>query len=296
MSPIRSPAILLLLTGGLLGLTFPLGKIASTAQVSPIVWAWLLSFGAAGCMLLIRLMSRRFIATDANHLRYYLVSALVSLVLPNLLIFSVIPHLGSGFTGVLFTLSPVFTLLLSVLWRVRTPSALGVAGIALGFAGALIVSSTRGEASQPASWQWLLAGLCIPVSLAVGNIYRTLAWPPQADPVGLAIGSNLAAAAMLLILLLLTGQADAMSGLAAVPWAAAAQVLASSAMFSVFFRLQQVGGPTYLSQIGYVAAAIALFAGTVILGETYAWATWIGALVIAVGIALGVMAEQRRNR
>ncbi|MEO8546661.1 MAG: DMT family transporter [Burkholderiaceae bacterium] len=296
MSPVLSPATLLLLTGALLGLTFPLGKIASTAQVSPIVWAWLVSFGAGGCMLLVRLMSRRFIATDAIHLRYYLFSALVSLVLPNLLIFSVIPRLGSGFTGVLFTLSPVFTLLLSALWRVRTPGTLGIVGIVLGFAGALIVTSTRGEVGQPASWQWMLAGLCIPVSLAVGNIYRTLAWPPQADPMALAIGSNLAAAALLLAMLLLTGQIGAVRGLAAVPGVALAQVLASSAMFSVFFRLQQVGGPTYLSQIGYVAAAIALFAGTMILGESYAWTTWAGALVIAAGIALGVVSERRCNR
>ena len=296
MLAIRSPATLLLLTGTLLGLTFPLGKIASAAQVSPIVWAWLVSFGAGGCMLLVRLTSRRFIATDPVHLRYYLISALVSLVLPNLLIFSVIPRLGSGFTGVLFTLSPVFTLLLSSLWRVRTPGTLGIVGIGLGFAGALIVTSTRGEVGQPASWQWMLAGLCIPVSLAVGNIYRTLAWPPQADPMNLAIGSNLAAAMVLLVLLLLTGQIAAVQGLAAVPWVALAQVLASSAMFSVFFRLQQVGGPTYLSQIGYIGAAIALFAGTAILGESYAWTTWAGALVIAAGIALGVISEQRRSR
>ncbi len=120
------------MTGALLGLTFPFGKIASTAQVSPIAWAWLVSFGAGGCMLLVRLISRRPMATDAIHLRYYLISALVSLVVPNLLIFSVIPRLGSGFTGVLFTLSPVFTLLLSGLWRVRTPGALGIVGIALG--------------------------------------------------------------------------------------------------------------------------------------------------------------------
>ena len=87
-----------------------------------------------------------------------------------------------------------------------------------------------------------------------------------------------------------------MQGLAAVPWVALAQVLASSAMFSMFFRLQQVGGPTYLSQISYVAAAIALFAGTAMLGESYAWTTWAGALVIVAGIALGVISEQRRNR
>ena len=36
-----------------------------------------------------------------------------------------------------------------------------------------------------------------------------------------------------------------------------------------FFRLQAVGGPVYLSQIGYVAAAVGLFSGTLFLGESY---------------------------
>lgn len=289
-----SPALLLLLTGALLGLTFPLGKLASAASVSPIVWAWLVSSGAGSCLLLARLLSGRRMTVDGEHLRYYVFSALVSLVIPNLLIFSVIPRLGSGFTGILFTVSPVFTLLLSMLWRVRTPTGIGIAGITLGFVGALIVTCTRGEMTQPASAVWLLAGLCIPVSLAVGNIYRTLAWPHQAQPMELAIGSNLAAATALLALLLVRGEGAALAGLAAIPAVAAAQVLASAAMFSLFFRLQQVGGPTYLSQIGYVGAAIALLAGTGLLGERYAWPTWAGALVILVGIALSVLAEQRR--
>ncbi|MEZ5639274.1 MAG: DMT family transporter [Burkholderiaceae bacterium] len=289
-----SPALLLLLTGSLLGLTFPLGKLAGAAAVSPIVWAWLVSFGAGACLLGVRLLSGGRVTTRREYLRYYLCSALVSLVIPNLLIFSVIPRLGSGFTGILFTVSPVITLLLSMVWRVRTPTAIGMAGIAVGFAGALIVTSTRGEVSQPASLTWLLAGLCIPVSLALGNVYRTRAWPRDARPIDLAIGSNLAAAAVLLVLLLLRGEGPALLDLGRVPLLAGAQVLASSAMFSVFFRLQQVGGPTYLSQIGYVAAAVALVAGTSVLGERYAWTTWAGALVILVGIALSVLAEQRR--
>lgn len=290
-----SPALLLLLTGSLLGLTFPLGKLASAASVSPIVWAWLVSFGAGVCLLLARLLSGRRVAINGEHLRYYVVSALVSLVIPNLLIFSVIPRLGSGFTGILFTVSPVFTLLLSMVWRVRTPTGIGIAGIAVGFVGALMVTSTRGEVSQPASATWLLAGLCIPASLAIGNVYRTLAWPRQAKPMELAIGSNLAAATVLLALLLVRGEGAALGELAAIPAVAAAQVLASTAMFSLFFRLQQVGGPTYLSQIGYVGAAIALLAGTAVLGERYAWPTWAGALVILIGIALSVLAEQRRG-
>ena len=45
-----------------------------------------------------------------------------------------------------------------------------------------------------------------------------------------------------------------------------------------------------------MAAAVALLVGTGALGERYAATTWMGALVILVGIALSVLAEQRRTR
>jgi len=64
-------------------------------------------------------------------------------------------------------------------------------------------------------------------------------------------------------------------------------------LYSVFFRLQQVGGPTYLSQIGYIAAGIALFSGTFSLGEMYALLTWCGAIVILIGIVLSIVAQKQ---
>ncbi|MBL9104427.1 MAG: hypothetical protein JNL82_26010, partial [Myxococcales bacterium] len=70
---------------------------------------------------------------------------------------------------------------------------------------------------------------------------------------------------------------------------------ASAAMFVFFFRLQVVGGPVYLSQIGYVAAAVGLFAGTAFLGERYGPLTWAGALVIVAGVVLTTLAQKRRR-
>jgi drug/metabolite transporter (DMT)-like permease len=72
------------------------------------------------------------------------------------------------------------------------------------------------------------------------------------------------------------------------------QLAASTVMFLTFFRLQQAGGPTYLSQIGYVAAAVGLLAGVVALGETYPWTVWAGAATIATGIALSTWSQRAR--
>src|SRR5690606_31575529 len=117
---------------------------------------------------------------------------------PNLLLFLVIPHLGSGYAGIMFTLSPVVTLTLAILLRLRRPNLLGIAAIVVGFAGALLVAETRGGAGEPASLFWVLLALLIPVLLALGNIYRTMDWPPGTGPLELAVGSHAAAAVMLL--------------------------------------------------------------------------------------------------
>jgi drug/metabolite transporter (DMT)-like permease len=201
------------------------------------------------------------------------------------------PHLGAGYTGIMFTLSPVITLMLSILLGVRRPNALGMAGIAVGFAGALLVALTRGEAGQPADLFWVGAGLLIPVALALGNIYRTYAWPDGAGPIELAAGSHLAAACILLAIIVASGEAGSIGGLAGLPALSAAQIASASAMFVFFFRLQAVGGPVYLSQIGYVAAAVGLLSGVFFLGESYQALTWIGAAIIVAGVVMTTRAQ-----
>ena len=170
-----------------------------------------------------------------------------------------------------------------------------MAGIAVGFVGALMVALTRGEAGQPAALFWVVIGLLIPVSLAGGNIYRTFDWPKDAGPIELAVGSHLAAAACCWSACCSLDGGSARSAI----WPACrcwslAQIASASAMFVFFFRLQAVGGPVYLSQIGYVAAAVGLFSGTLFLGERYQLLTWMGAAIIAVGVVMTTKAQRQK--
>ncbi|MBN9251307.1 MAG: DMT family transporter, partial [Mesorhizobium sp.] len=282
---------LLVITGALLGLALPFGKTATDAGVEGIVWAFVISAGAGSVLLCSLLLSGKPIRLSGHKLRYFTVTATVSYAIPNLLMFSAISHLGAGYTGIMFTLSPIITLVFSILLGVRRPNLLGIVGIIIGFAGAVMVAATRGEAGQPADPVWVVAGLLIPVSLAVGNIYRTWDWPGDTGPIELAVGSHLTAAVMLLVAILVLRGGAAFAPLAAVPVVVAAQVVSASTMFVFFFRLQAGGGPVYLSQIGYVAAAIGLFSGLIFLGEHYQWLTWVGAVVIAAGVVVTTKAQ-----
>jgi drug/metabolite transporter (DMT)-like permease len=289
----HAPAALLLAVGALLGLNFPLGKIAGAAGVPPLVWSALISAGGAVVLGIALAVKRQSLPLDLRHLRYFAVVAVISYALPNALIYSAIPHLGSAYAAILFTLSPMFTVVFSMAARLRSPKRLELAGIAIGFVGTLLVASARGEAGRPVEWFWIGIGVLVPLSLALGNVYRTLDLPKGTPALVLAVGSNAAAALLLLVLAWATGALGGAAALLDVPGIALLQIAASATMFTLFFQLQVVGGPVTLSQIGTVGAAVGVIAGTLGLGEHYAAVVWIGIAIIAAGISLTVRARMK---
>ncbi len=289
----HSPGFLLVAVGILLGVNFPLGKLAMAAGISPIIWSALISAGGAVVLGAAVLVLRLPVKVDWNHLRYFGVVAIVSYAFPNVLVYSLIPKVGSGYVAIFFTLSPMFTVALSLLARLRRPGAMELCGVAVGFAGALLVASARGQAGQSVDWLSAIIGLLVPLSLAAGNVYRTLDWPRDANLLWLAVGSNALSAACLVVLSLVTGDAQIAPMLLAVPGLVIAQIAASALMFALFFRLQAVGGPVTLSQIGTVAAAVGVIIGTIGLGERYGLIVWSGVGLIAIGISLTLYARLR---
>lgn len=285
----NNPLLLLIGTGAMLGFYFPIGKLASAAGVDPVLWAVLVCVSAGLSMaILSRLVEGK--PQPVPMWRYAAISGFLSYVVPHFLTFSAIPKIGSGLAAIMFALSPVTTALLSLIFKVRPPSLLGLIGIGFGLAGALVIIFAR-NGNFGGEGLWLALSALIPVFLGLGNVYRTLAWPKGAGPLRLASLTNAAAVPPLLLIAWgMSGNID-MAPLFKVPWLAAAQVAVTSVMFVMFFRLQHLGGPTYLSQIGYVAAVIGVGIGVTWLGETYPVGVWLGAAVVAIGIALTTAAQ-----
>ncbi|MDP1700495.1 MAG: DMT family transporter [Aestuariivirga sp.] len=288
------PLLLLLGTGIALGLNFPLGKLAMAAGISPALWAALISAGAGLAMLFIVAVIEHKDLSRPSTLYFAIVSSFLSYVVPSVLTYTVIPEIGSGLAAITFALSPVVTALLSVIFRVRPPNLISVFGIILGLAGAGIIIYSRNTDFSGGGLQWILLALLIPLFLGVGNIFRTMAWPFGASPRKLAAHTNLAAVPFLAVLVYgQTGTIDVMP-LAGIPGLVALQLVVSIVMFLMFFRLQQVGGPTYLSQIGYVVAAVGVVIGVFYFGETYPQSVWAGAAVIAIGIAFSTLGQAKQ--
>lgn len=300
--------LLLLICGTLIGVNFPLAKVATAEGVSPVTWVFLVSLGSAfgaGLVLLVSGLASKShsragiwprINVNGHTLRYALIAGPLTFAAPNLLGFSVLPHTGAGYAGLMFALSPVATLTLSALFRMKTTSRIGVLGIAVGMSGAILISYARAHEQSAPETLWLLLAFALPLVLAAGNVYRTLDWPADARPDALAFWSYLFATLAYAIILLIDQGTGWMHPLTLVPSTALMQLAAAIALAPCLFRLQQLGGPVLLSQIGYVAAAVSLGVSTLFLNEQYNLGTWVGAAVIAVGIAITVTANRRSER
>jgi drug/metabolite transporter (DMT)-like permease len=289
------PLLLLLGTGAALGLNFPLGKLAMAAGIAPALWAAMISAGTGLVMLFIVAVTERKNLSRTSTLYFAIVSGFLSYVVPSVLTYTVIPKIGSGLAAIMFALSPVVTALLSVIFRVRPPNLISIFGIIVGLAGAGIIIFSRNTDFSGGAAPWILLALLIPLFLGAGNVFRTMAWPFGASPRKLAAHTNIAAVPFLAVLVYgQTGTVDVMP-LANVPELVALQLVVSIIMFLMFFRLQQVGGPTYLSQIGYVAAAVGVVIGVFYFGETYPQSVWVGAAIIAVGIAFSTLGQAKKD-
>ena len=288
------PLVLLLVTGLAFGCNFPLGKLAVAAGVNPALWAAVICLGAGIAVGVAARLLEAPVSVPGLY-RYAAISSVISNVIPLALTFAAIPHIGSGLAAIMVATSPVTTAILSMALRVRPPSPLGLLGIAVGLLGALAIIIARNAGFGAAETRWLLLAALIPVFLGAGNVYRTMGWPGGAGPMRLGATINLAAVLPLLALAGVVGGLD-LSPLARIPAIVGGQLVASTIMYLTFFRLQAVGGPTYLSQIGYVAAAVGVAVGVWFLGERYPPMVWAGIAVVALGIGLTTLAQVRTLR
>ncbi|MCA0434360.1 MAG: DMT family transporter [Proteobacteria bacterium] len=285
-----NPLFLLLATGGLLGLYFPLGRLAHDAGLNPLLWALIISLGPGVILVLASLRDREGWGRGWG---FALAAAVLAYVIPNGITFAAISHIGSGFMALMYACSPIVTAVLSMAFGVRPPSGRLLAGVALGFGGAVLIAWSRSSAGWNSETMWALLAFLVPLSLGLGNVFRTAYWPEGVSPLRLAAQTNVAAVLPLGALLIGSAGLAPFGQLANAPALVLLQVIVSTAMFVAFFRLQWVGGPTYLSQIGYVGAAVGLAAGVFFLRESYPVLVWAGAGLIATGVVVSNLPQRQ---
>jgi drug/metabolite transporter (DMT)-like permease len=286
------PFLLLLAVGGLIAVGVNLSKGALAYGIEGPEFAFYLSLGAGIVLLAVTLIRGDRIRLTRSHLVYYAVTGFVSLAAPNVLAFVLAKHSGAAYASVSFALSPLITYPLAIAVKLDRPEARRFLGLMVGFVGTALVLSRMALSAEFAGPIWLAVAIAIPACVATGNIYRSLYWPKDVSDFGLAAAMLLASAIWLLPLYLM-GDRAAFSG---TPGGGelliGAQVVASSAMYWLYFWLQRVAGPVYLSQIGYVAAGFGVLFAVIFFGEHVPFLMLVGLALIVAGV-LAVRAVRR---
>lgn len=280
------PLLLLVATGTTLGLAPPFAKLATAAGIPAIAFAfWQYLLGGSGLLALAMLTGARP-PLGSLHLRYYAISGLITLALPNVLVFLAVARIGAGLPSIAYAFPAMLTYAIALGLRMEKLAWARAAGIGLGLVGILMIVGPRSGPVSEADLPWMLLAFIAPVSLAAGNIYRTRAWPKNAAPLALAAGTLLGAACWLLIACLAFDLFHMPFTAGGSDWVLAAAGVFACLSFIPYFELQRVAGPVYLSQIGYVMAATSLGIGTVVFGERYGLLVWLAVAVIIAGILL----------
>jgi drug/metabolite transporter (DMT)-like permease len=286
------PVLLLLASGFCIGLIFPLSKLAAIQDLPPLLYTGATAAGASLVLWLIAWIAGAPIVVNAETARYGGITGAIGFAIPFGTMLVVIPHLGSAIPAILQSLAPILTLGIVSVLGVERPSRLRVAGLIVGMIGAMIILAAR-NGNAPAGEThigWYLLALVTPISLAAGNVFRTTHWPKGHGPLplamltlaGAAAGVALVAAVLSLAGLVPQASGDVAAGLPLI----ATQSVAIGVGYAFFFRLQQVGGPIYLSQISYVNTAVGVAFAVLLFAEQLSVYVWLSIGLILAGVAM----------
>ena len=196
--------------------------------------------------------------------------------------------IDAGLASIIVATAPLLTVAIGAsgvaVARDRSMGRVGFAGLAIGFAGVLLVAGGGlGSGIDPAGMLMLLGAA---VSYALNGLYarRFLAGVP---PMTIALGQAVAALAITGTLgLIVDGVPTAIPSAPALIAAAWLGLVASGLAPVLYFRLIAAWGPIRTTTVNYLTPIVGVAGGAVLLGERLPAVTVLGGTLVIVGVAL----------
>ncbi|MEE9389460.1 MAG: DMT family transporter [Paracoccaceae bacterium] len=279
------PVVLLFLVGSMIALSVNLSKLVADAG-APVLWLVSLSLLGAGAVILVLAAVLGQLSTPMKKVLPYTVGAGAFLAIPTVLSFLAVAHVGPGFMSLVYAFPVLFTYLLAVSLKMEHLQTRKALGVASGLLGGILLASLKLQTLGVGGW--LAIAACIPLIIGFGNIYRTRFWPESASAIFLSAITLIMAGAMIGVLATLTEGVN-IQHLWQRPYLSLL-LLANLAVFAIqfvfYFILQRLAGPTYLSQIGSVGAALGVGISVLVFQEPLPGNFWLAILLIALGVVL----------
>jgi drug/metabolite transporter (DMT)-like permease len=243
---------------------------------------------ALGCAVLVPVALARGLRfpTGRSVWVHLMVAALFANAIPYTLFGVAERTVGSNVAGVLNATTPLWTVLVALAAGTdRDITVRRGIGLALGFAGTILIFSPWRSASEIASWGGL-ACLDASASYGVSYVYMGRYLTNRGIPPLILSASQLAAAAVLLAITLPVGWQSPQWRFDAVGAVLILGVFGTGLAYVLNYRLIADEGPTAASTTTYLLPIVAVALGAVVLDEAVTWPMIVGMILVLAGVGL----------
>ena len=279
--------LMLCVLGAGWGITQPLTKIAvSTGYGHFGLVFWQMVIGAI-CMTVLCLGRGIRLPLERQHLRLYVIIAMIGTVLPNSASYQAAVHLPSGILSLLLSMVPMFAFPMALAMGLDRFSWRRFCGLAFGLMGVLLIVAPGAELSMnlPVFWVFvaLFSGFCYAFE---GNFVAR--WGTQGlSPFQVLFGASIVGSLISLPLALGSGQFITPAlRLDAAQWALIASSVIHVLVYSGYVWMVGRAGPVFTVQVSYLVTGFGLIWAKLILSEHYAPTIWAALALMFLGMYL----------
>jgi drug/metabolite transporter (DMT)-like permease len=269
------------------GLSFSFGKIAATGGAYPLSISLWQCLTASVLLVAIACAQRRRFVITPKLVRFYVVIALLGLVIPTALFYYAASHVSAGVLSISVALVPILTFLGSTVYGLEKIVLGRMAGVALGLLAIIFLVAPTESLPDRSQLPWVLLSLLAAVCYASLNMLLSLKVPPGADRFVVACGMFVAASLIMVPVVFVTGSFTPLIWpWGPVEWTMVGLGVISATAYTLYFHLIERAGPVFTSQVANLVTLCGVLWGMIIFGEQHSAWIWLSLATMMAALAL----------
>lgn len=260
----------------------------AVCELPPLTLVWLrVAIAAAALLFALRVLGIAM-PTDRRVWAAFLGMGLLNNVIPFSLIVWGQHHIASGLASILNATTPLFTVLVAhVLTRDERLTAAKAAGVAVGFAGAVVMVGPAALGGLGTDVLAQLACLAAALVYAFAGIFGRRFRQMGVAPLATAAGQVSASTLMLLPAVLFMERPWALAMPSSATWLAVLGIglLSTAVAYWLYFAILAAAGATNLLLVTFLIPVSAILLGALVLGEVLLPRHLMGMAIVGIGLA-----------